>query len=194
VKFLKIGRLSQSQRLLKYLAEEPQALQLIISGINWFTPTEIGLSKYLSNSTRKISLNGLNNSSATLLDSGSIVLTTRASIGDLGILTCQAATNQGCQSLVVNSRNSHEFLYYLLQTKKSELYKNASGSTFSEISPSKVKSISIQVPPLKEQQTIADALSGIDISISTLESKLQKLKLQKQGMMQALLTGRIRLT
>jgi type I restriction enzyme S subunit len=68
------------------------------------------------------------------------------------------------------------------------------GGAIPTLSQEKVNKFLIPLPPLKEQQAIADALSGIDINISTLESKLQKLKLQKQGMMQALLTGRIRLT
>ena len=54
--------------------------------INWFTPSEIGDSKYSFESSRKITNEGLKNSSARLLPVGTILLTSRASIGDASIL------------------------------------------------------------------------------------------------------------
>ena len=61
--------------------------------VNWFTPTEIGGLKYVSKSRRKISEEGLKNSSAQILPIGSILMTTRATIGDLAITTLPATTN-----------------------------------------------------------------------------------------------------
>jgi type I restriction enzyme S subunit len=72
-------------------------------GIPWFTPTEIGSMKYVSASDRAISELGLTNSSAKLLPEGAIILTTRASIGDVSIMKCRGCTNQGCQSLVTTT-------------------------------------------------------------------------------------------
>lgn len=161
--------------------------------INWFTPTEVGYKKYLTSSNRKISEAGLMNSSANMLPINSILLTTRAGIGDVGILKVEACTNQGFQSLACHSNTHYEFIYYLMQTKKSELLNNASGSTFLEISPNKIKSIEIQIPSLPEQTRIATILSDMDIEIEALKQKLIKAKQIKQGLMQELLTGRIRL-
>lgn len=155
--------------------------------INWFTPTEVGYDKYLFESKRKLTSDGLKNSSANILQPGTILLTSRAGIGDLGILTIEAATNQGFQSLIANSIISNEFLYYLMLTKKNELLQNASGSTFLEISPSKVKCIKIILPPLPEQTAIATALSNIDELISQTEKLIDKKKAIKQGVMQELL-------
>lgn len=155
--------------------------------INWFTPTEVGYNKYLFESNRKLTKAGLKYSSARILQPGSILLTSRAGIGDLGILKIEAATNQGFQSLITNSNISNEFLYYLMLTKKKELIQNASGSTFLEISPSKVKNIQIQVPPLKEQTAIANALSDTDSYITSLEKLIEKKRQIKQGAMQELL-------
>ena len=56
-----------------------------------------------------------------------------------------------------------------------------------------MKSIEISVPPLNEQKAIAQVLSDMDAEIEALEEKLEKYKTIKQGMMQELLTGRIRL-
>ena len=72
-------------------------------GIQWFTPSEIGKSKYVSKSCRTISKLGLQVSSANLLPKGTILLTTRASIGESAILSNHAATNQGFQSIIVDN-------------------------------------------------------------------------------------------
>lgn len=161
--------------------------------IEWFTPTEVGYSKYLYSSKRKISKLGFKNASANLLPKNSILLTTRAGIGDLGILKIEACTNQGFQSIVCNENIDFEFIYYLMSTKKDDLLRNASGSTFLEISPSKVKSLEIQIPSLTEQTRIATILSDMDAELEALATQLEKAKKIKQGMMQELLTGRIRL-
>lgn len=161
--------------------------------INWFTPTEIGLYKYTYSSLRKISEEGLKNCSAKILPKGTILLTTRAGIGDVSILMNESCTNQGFQSLVANDDTSYEFLYYLVLTLKNVLIQNASGSTFLEISPNRIKQIEVKIPDLKEQTAIATILSDIDIEIEKLELQLRKYQNIKQGMMQTLLTGKIRL-
>lgn len=159
----------------------------------WFTPTEVGNSKYLYNSSRKLSELGLKNSSATILPINTILLTSRAGIGDLGILKVIACTNQGFQSLICKPNANYEFVYYMMQTKKNELLSNASGSTFLEISPNKVKAISFPIPSLSEQERIATILSDMDAEIDVLEQQLGKAHQIKQGMMQELLTGKTRL-
>ena len=157
--------------------------------INWFTPTEIGKNKYSYQSKRKITSLGLSNSSAQILPIGTILMSTRASIGDLSILLTEATTNQGFQSLIAKNDFYNEFLYYLVQNNKSKLIKNSSGSTFLEISPNKVKSIEIPIPPtLEEQKAIATALSDVDELISNLDKLITKKKAIKQGAMQQLLT------
>jgi len=161
--------------------------------INWFTPTEIGDKKYSYQSIRKITQEGFANSSAKLLSPGTILLTSRASIGDVSILMTEGCTNQGFQSLVAKEAVDSEFLYYLALTLKPILQQNASGSTFLEISPKKLKAISIKIPDKSQQISISQALSGIDKEIDALEAKLAKYKQIKQGMMQTLLTGKIRL-
>jgi len=161
--------------------------------INWFTPTEIGIDKYVYESRRKITIEGLKNSSAKILDEGTILLTSRAGIGDLAILKVKASTNQGFQSLVPINDTDSEFLYYLMLTKKDALLEKASGSTFLEISPNNVRAIELMMPEPTEQIAIATVLSDMDTEIEKLESQLTKYQNIKQGMMQTLLTGKIRL-
>ncbi|KFD40034.1 restriction endonuclease [Schleiferia thermophila str. Yellowstone] len=153
--------------------------------ILWFTPSEIK-KKYLKESNRKITELGLKNSSAKLLPKGSILITTRATIGDVGIALEECTTNQGFQSLVVKQNNSNEFWYYYIFNSKSELDKRASGSTFKEITKSKIISIPVLAPSLPEQQKIASCLSSIDEVITGEQQKLELLKQHKKGLLQNL--------
>ena len=162
--------------------------------IEWFTPTEIGDQKYVFSSHRKITRTGLKSSSANLLPIGSILLTSRASIGDLAILKKEASTNQGFQSLIPIRKEDSEFIYQLMLTKKTDLMNLSSGSTFLEISPKKVRSLKILIPKdTIERETIAQILSEMDKEIKALEEKKDKYQKIKGGMMQELLTGKIRL-
>ena len=149
--------------------------------INWFTPNEIGDSKYVKDSLRRITEKGLNNSSAQLLPANKTILfTSRATIGTIGILEEEASTNQGFQSLIVNDFNDVNFLYYKLLTMKRLFLKNSVGSTFLEISGKTMKKIDINIPSKIEQEKIGKLLSKIDkaISLHNLKKrKIEKLKL-----------------
>ena len=101
--------------------------------IQWFTPTEIK-SNFVFKSKRTISKEGLKNSSAKLLPVGTVLFTSRATIGDVAITTEECATNQGFQSFVVNKNNNNLFLSNWLRFYKDNWLKLASGSTFLEIS------------------------------------------------------------
>lgn len=162
-------------------------------GIQWFTPAEIGASKYISKSERSISKLGLQSSAARILPKDAILLTTRASIGLSAILLNEATTNQGFQSIIVNTNHCNEYAYYALKTKVSEMLTLASGSTFAEISKAKLASIKLPIPPIAEQRAIAEALSDVDGLIAALDKKIAKKRLLKQGAMQQLLTGKKRL-
>ncbi|MFV0228431.1 restriction endonuclease subunit S [Empedobacter falsenii] len=159
--------------------------------INWFTPSEI-TSKYISSSKRKISELGVNKSSAKLLPVGSILLTTRATIGEVSICLEESTTNQGFQSIVVNNFNNNEFVYYLVNTLKNEFIKNSSGSTFLEISKKKIEVINNYFPTLQEQTKIADFLGAVDKQLDILNQKKEKLNLYKKGVMQQLFSQQIR--
>ena len=101
--------------------------------IQWFTPTEIK-SKFISNSKKTITELGLKKSSAKLLPKGTLLFSSRATVGDVGIAQDECTTNQGFQSFIVNEDNETEFLYNWIIKNKKEFLKRASGSTFLEIS------------------------------------------------------------
>ncbi|WP_187849949.1 restriction endonuclease subunit S [Helicobacter pylori] len=161
--------------------------------INWFTPTEIGITKYVHKSQRTITPLGLKKSSAKLLPIGTILLTSRASIGDCAILKMVATTNQGFQSLIPLEKINNEFLYYLMLTLKNKLLELASGSTFLEISPNKIKNLLIPLPPLNEQIAIANILSDVDHYLYSLDALILKKESVKKALSFELLSQRKRL-
>ncbi|WRD48263.1 restriction endonuclease subunit S [Helicobacter pylori] len=161
--------------------------------INWFTPTEIGITKYVYKSQRTITPLGLKKSSAKLLPIGTILLTSRASIGDCAILKVVATTNQGFQSLIPLEKINNEFLYYLILTLKNKLLELASGSTFLEVSPNKIKNLLIPLPPLNEQIAIANILSDLDHYLYSLDALILKKEGVKKALSFELLSQRKRL-
>lgn len=164
--------------------------------IMWVSPSDVTVqkSKYLYSSARKITEKGLENGAATLLPVGTILLCSRATIGELAIAAQPTATNQGFKSLVCFNGTDNVWLYYAVQPMKSKMMEQATGSTFLEISKSNLGNIEVMTPPTKaEQSAIAGILSDMDAEIDALTAKLNKLRNIKRGMMSELLTGRIRL-
>ena len=163
--------------------------------IPWCTPSDItrAPTKYINSTERTITEAGLNNSSAIVMPAGSILLCTRATIGELKINSIPMATNQGFKNIAIGDNGNAEFFYYLLQTKKNSMLELAIGSTFLEISKTALCKIPLQIPTRNEQNRIAEALSTIDELITILEKQISKKAVTKQGAMQELLTGKKRL-
>ena len=143
--------------------------------IQWFTPSEIGKEKYAYLSDRTITEAGLKNSSAKLLPQGTVLLSTRATIGECSIATAECTTNQGFQSLVAKKNNvSSEFLYYIVAKIKREMLRRSCGSTFLEISANELKKIHANIPSKAEQEKLVSLLSLIDQRIETQKKIIEK--------------------
>ncbi|RZL65965.1 MAG: restriction endonuclease subunit S [Variovorax sp.] len=165
--------------------------------IAWCTPTDITAlagRKYLSSTTRRITAHGLKQSSAEVIPAGSIVMTSRATIGECAINAVPMTTNQGFKNFVPFEHIDAEFLYYLLSTQKAGFVSLCGGSTFLEIGKTQLRHYTVRLPSEKvEQAAIATVLSDIDTELIALEVRRDKTRALKQGMMQELLTGRTRL-
>ncbi len=157
--------------------------------IAWCTPTDITSTPgtTITETEKSITEDGLRNSAAIILPEGSLLLCTRATIGDSKINTVPMATNQGFKNIVPNKYTCIKYLYYLLQTKKKTMLEKATASTFAEISKSALCEIPLQVPDTQEQEKIAEVLSDVDALISNLQKLIQKYKNIKQGCLQQLL-------
>lgn len=123
--------------------------------IPWLTPADMrGLGKYVSCGERKITQEGLNNSSAKLMPKGTVIYSSRAPIGYIGIALNELCTNQGFKSLVPFDTELSEYLYYCLISRTQNIISRASGTTFKEISGSEFGQTIIPMPPLEEQKRI----------------------------------------
>jgi type I restriction enzyme S subunit len=159
--------------------------------IPWVTPTDIGNNKDINNTERKITNLGL--SMLKKLPINSVLVTCIASIGKNAILKKKGACNQQINAIIPNRSHSADFVYYLMENNKHYLISKA-GMTATNIIPKRdFSEIFFSIPPLPEQKAIAQILSDMDSEIEALEKKLEKYKLIKEGMMDKLLTGKVRL-
>ena len=143
--------------------------------IDWYSPTEIGNQIYVQSSTKKITSLGLQKSSAKLLPPHrTILFTSRAGIGDMAILANQGSTNQGFQSFVVDNNIDVYFLYSLGYKIKEYALKNASGSTFLEISKNTLSKMELFIPSLEEQTAIGNFFKQLDDTIALHQKELAK--------------------
>ena len=132
---------------------------------------------------------GLKKSSAKLLPANrSILFTSRATIGEMGILTQDATTNQGFQSLVLHNEVIPYFIFSMKSALKKQAIKKASGSTFLEISKREVEKLKIIIPSEKEQKKVSMLFKSIDNLITLYEKKKQLLTQLKQGIVNFLIT------
>lgn len=165
--------------------------------VPWCTPTDITAlngHKFLSETSRMITQLGLKASSAEMIPAHSIVMTSRATIGECAINTVPVSTNQGFKNFIPFDTTDAEFLYYLLTTQKQGFMSLCSGSTFLEIGKTQLAAYEVRLPAKKAEQTaIAEVLADMDAELAALEQRRAKTRALKQAMMQELLTGRIRL-
>jgi type I restriction enzyme S subunit len=159
--------------------------------IVWLTPTEVTSQdgKEIDNSIRKISELGFKNSGAQILPKGSVILTSRASVGFVAIAGTDLCTNQGFQSLIPKESVVAKFLMFWIQQNRSEFDSRSAGSTFKEISKSNVKSIRILLPPLAEQKRIVEIISVFDNQVEALYSAISKTKNLHSALLSDLLSG-----
>ncbi|KAB6914270.1 restriction endonuclease subunit S [Bifidobacterium longum] len=153
--------------------------------IDWYSPTEIGDSVYAEGSRKRITKSGFQACSATMLPAErTILFTSRAGIGNMAILRRSGCTNQGFQSLVVDDCNDTYFIYSMGDSIKEYAERNASGSTFLEISGKQLACMSTMVPSLSEQALIGSFFRDLDDLITLHQRKLDHLKLQKKALLQ----------
>ena len=178
----------------------PRPIQEFITtnsnGVNWIKIGDTDVySKFIVSSVEKIIQEGIPYSRKVY--SGDLLLSNSMSFGRPYILKIDGCIHDGWLVLQdFGDSFNLDFLYYLLSSKYvfNQYLNLASGSSVLNLNKELVKKIDLIKPKLmSEQQHIATVISDIDSQIETITEKLQKLKLQKYGVMQVLLSGRVRL-
>ena len=165
--------------------------------IAWITPADLGKlnSKYVHNTSRKISDLGLQKSSAKLFPSNSIVLSTRAPIGHIAINTIEMSTNQGCRGIVPKEEVLTDYLYYFLKGNVKLLNELGTGTTFKELSTKSLASVKIPLPTFSKQENISKNLDELheelDAIFTNYSNKILKLEKTKKSILQKAFAGEL---
>lgn len=116
--------------------------------ILWVTPTDItrNFSLALLDTEKKITPEGLKNSSANMLPAETILMTSRASVGFFGMCKYEVCTNQGFISCIPKRENLQMYLLFNLKSRVEEIRQKAGGSTYLEISKTVFRELKIILP------------------------------------------------
>jgi type I restriction enzyme, S subunit len=131
----------------------------------WLSPVdlpEVGSITAVSNSQRKITDLAVKETSLKLLPIGSLVFSSRASIGKIGIVEKPLYTNQGFTNFIPHDKLDVKFLAYALKVNLPKIEKLGNTTTFKEVSRTALKDLEIPLPPLSIQREIATLLDKAD--------------------------------
>lgn len=153
--------------------------------IAWATPADMYGVERITETKRKITEAGYNSCATTLVPVDSIVLSTRAPIGQVSIAGVELCTNQGCKTLVSFSDGNNKYLFYLLSVSGGILNSLGKGTTFLEISTSDLSNYEIPFPSITKQNLIVRFLdekcSILDRLIALQEEMIAELQAYKQS-------------
>jgi len=189
---------------LKYLIEKmgdggtPSTLNQNNFGgdIPWVVVEDIRPEIYDTNT--KLTDTGFSSCSAKLWPIDSVILSTGATIGEVGIAKVPLCTKQGITGLVCNEFANNYYLKFWFEHNRNTLFRYSQGTTFKEIRPRPLGNLRIKIPsPLTkesviEQKTIAGIISNVDEAIEAVESSIKAADRLKKSLMQNLLTGKLK--
>ena len=154
--------------------------------IPWVVIDDICPKIYKTQTT--ISEQGLQKSSAKLWEEETVILSTGATIGRVGIAKTQLATKQGICGIVATDKLDSSYLYQYLLSITAKLNALSQGSTIKETRPPTIKKIRLNLPLLPEQKKIASILTSVDEVIENTQKQIDKLQDLKKATMYQLLT------
>jgi len=162
--------------------------------IPWTTPRDLSGSNhiYLFDTERKITENGLAKISSGLLPIGTILLSSRASIGYLSITDVPVSINQGFIAILDDKGFSKYFIYLWVKINLEYIISNANGSTFLEISKSVFRGLEISVPPADLRQEFDKQVVPIFQKIKTNSIQIRTLEKLRETLLPKLMSGEVR--
>ena len=145
--------------------------------IVWLSPIDlppIGEISIVSDSRKKITDIGLKKSSAKLLPKGSVVYSTRASIGKIAIAEIPLSTNQGFTNFICGDGINNRYLCFCLKHFNKTIENLSNSTTFKEVSKSAVKEFEIPVPSIDSQMKVVKIADDILLKSKQTQSKLEE--------------------
>ncbi|WP_074129938.1 restriction endonuclease subunit S [Bradyrhizobium sp. NAS96.2] len=161
--------------------------------IPWYTPTDITRNSCLAllDSNTKITEAGLRGSSAKMLPSGTVLMTSRASVGFFGIIDGPSCTNQGFISILPKDPRSRMYLLYNLMDRVEEIRSHAGGATYKEISKGKFKALPVVIPDMSLSREFDQHASDLHEQVRTLHTMNKKLAQARDLLLPRLMNGKI---
>ena len=161
--------------------------------IPWVTPTDItkNNSLVLLDTAAKITNEGLNNSSAKMVPPGTILMTSRASVGFFGICNFPVCTNQGFISCVPYQHDAQMYLLYNLLNRVDEIRTKAGGSTYLEISKKTFRDFEIVVPDTQVLTLFQITAEKSIEQIRILSTQILKLQQARDRLLPKLMSGEV---
>ncbi len=161
--------------------------------IYWATPTDMTslYAPVIFDTKRKITQLGLKNSSAKLLPPGSVLVTSRATLGVAAINYVPMSTNQGFKSMIPGDRVTAAYLWLYVQHNQDEIHNRASGTTFMEINSRNFKALPILVPPIEIMRAFDRIVSKYFDQIYALEQETVQLAETRDYLLPKLLSGEV---
>ena len=141
--------------------------------VQWFTPTDLTRAgaAFALDSASKITERGLKKSSAKLFPAGSVMMTSRATIGTISIAATPATTNQGFITCVPSDRLTSNYIYFWLHANVDLFLSLAGGATFKELRKSTLRELPILLPRQREMDSFEDSVEPM---MSLLKNLLQQ--------------------
>lgn len=161
--------------------------------IPWVKSGEVN-QRNITATEESVTEKAIKESSAKLIKSGAILVALYgATAGNVGRLRINACSNQAV--LAVNSKHdklTNDFIYHFLKQTAPNLIKLTQGSGQPNLSKGIIDSVYVPLPPTQEQEKIADILTTVDNKLDVLQEKKKQYQELKKGLMQQLLTGKLR--
>jgi len=133
--------------------------------------------KYCYDAEKKITERGLKESSTKILQKGQIIISARGTVGVVSMLGNDMAFNQTSYGIdAIKELATNDFLYYLLKDNLANFNSASYGAVFDTITKETFNQITVNLPPLPEQATIAEVLSSLDDKIDLLNRKNKTLE------------------
>jgi len=160
--------------------------------IPWITGADFEKQK-VNRSRRNITHKGVENSATNIIPKGNLLVATRTGVGKIAIAPFDIAISQDITGIILDSQKALPgYIYWYLDHKADRLRSIIQGTSINGLLRGDLESFMLPLPLVNEQKKIADILTSIDDEVEKEMNHKDQLETLKKGLMQVLLTGKLR--